>query len=73
VRQTPALRLAGASLRPMRDVPYTSVRARSPVMLAGVYRQVAPHDEQGAGCKNEAHGNTEKAHRKKNRAWASKK
>jgi hypothetical protein len=49
VRQTPALRLVGASLRPMRDVPYTSVRARSPVMLAGVYRQVAPHDEHGAG------------------------
>jgi hypothetical protein len=73
VRQTPALRLAGASLRPMRDVPYTSVRARSPVMPAGVYRQVVPDDEQGAGCKNEAHGNTEKAHRKKNRAWASKK
>ena len=41
-------------------------------MLAGVYRQVAPHDEQGAGCKHEAHGNTEKAHRKKIRAWASK-
>ena len=49
VRQTPALRLVGASLRPMRDVPYTRVRARSPVRLAGVYRQVAPHDEHGAG------------------------
>jgi hypothetical protein len=40
-------------------------------MLAGVYRQVAPHDEHGAGWKNEAHGNKEKTHRKKNRAWAS--
>ena len=49
VRQTPALRLAGASLRPMRDVTSTSVRAGPPVMLADVYRQVAPHDEQGAG------------------------
>ena len=49
MRQTPALRLVGASLRPMRDVPDTRVRARSPVMLAGVYRQVAPHDEHGAG------------------------
>jgi hypothetical protein len=55
----------------MRDVPYTSVRARSPVTLADTYRQVAPHDEQGAGWKNEAHGNKEKVHRKKNRAWAS--
>ena len=72
VRQTPALRLVGASLRPVRDVPYPSVRARSPVMLAGVYRQVAPHDAHGAGWKNEAHGKKEKAHRKKNRAWASK-
>ena len=40
-------------------------------MLAGVYRQVAPHDEHGAAWKNEAHGNKEQAHRKKNRAWAS--
>ena len=72
MRQTPALRLVGASLRPMRDVPYTSVRARSPVMLAGVYRQVAPLEEDGAGWKNEAHGNKERAHRKKNRASASK-
>ena len=71
MRQTPALRLVGASWRPVRDVPYTSVRARSPVMLAGVYRQVALHDEHGAGWKNEAHGNNEKTHRKKNRARAS--
>ena len=72
MRQTPALRVVGASLRPMRDVPDTSVRARSPVMLAGEYRQVAPHDVHGAGWKNEAHGNNEKAHRQKNRASASK-
>ena len=68
MRQTPALRLVGASLRPLRDVPYTRVRARSPVMLAGAYRQVAPHDEHDAGWKNEADGNKEKAHRKKNQA-----
>ena len=56
----------------MQDGPYTSGRARSPVMLAGVCRQVAPHDEHGARWKNEAHGNKEQAHRKKNQAWASK-
>ena len=55
----------------MRDVPYTSVRARAPVMLAGLDRQVAPHDEHGAGWKNETHGNKEKAHRKKILAPAS--
>ena len=51
MRQTPARRLVGASWRPLRDVPSTRVRARSPVMLAGVSRQVAPHDEHGAGWK----------------------
>jgi hypothetical protein len=30
-------------------------------MLAGVYRQVAPHDEHGAGWKNEAHEQREGA------------
>jgi hypothetical protein len=51
VRQMPALRLVGATLGPLLDVPDTSVRAGSPVMLAGVYRQGAPHDEHGARVK----------------------
>ena len=56
MRRTPALRLVGASLGPVRDVPCTSLQARSPVMLAGVHRQVAPHDERGARVKERGAG-----------------